>query len=108
MKINKSDSNSPSELVVQNEWILRLYVTMQSFQSILACTDLKEICKLRMHGKYEIEVINLLRSPQLGHDHQIRPATKVVEELPEPFRKVIENLFINDSVLVGMDLVSSS
>ena len=107
MKINKSDSNSPSELVVQNKWILRLYVTMQSFQSILACTDLKEICQLRMNGKYEIEVISLLKNPQLGHDHQIRSTTKVVEELPETFRKIIENLFINDSVLVGMDLVCS-
>ena len=107
MKTNKSDSNSSPELLVQNEWILRLYVTMQSFQSFLAHTDLQEISQLRMDGRYEIEIINLLRNPQLGHDHQIRPTTKVIKELPEPFIKIIENLFNNDSVLVGMDLIYS-
>lgn len=108
MKTKKSESNSSPELPVNNEYLLRLYVTMHTSISIMAQTHLKNICERQMKGDYEIELINLLRSPQLPHDHRILPITKLVFKLPEPLRNIIEDLSERDNVLVGMDLISRS
>lgn len=106
MKTIKSESNSSPELRADKGWLLRLYVTMQTSKSIMAYSDLKEACELEMSGNYQIELINLLRNPQLDNDHQILPTTKLVKILPELFRKIIEDLYTSDKVLVGMELVS--
>jgi circadian clock protein KaiB len=108
MKTTKSASNSLQELKEDKGWLLRLYVTMQSTKSIKAHLYLEEICEMEKNGNYQIELINLLRNPQLGPDHQILPTTKVVMKLPEPFRKIIEDLNNSDRVLVGIDLISTS
>jgi len=108
MVTNKSVSDQSPELAGDAEWLLRLYVTMQTPNSIMAFTDLKEICKAGQNHKYEIELINLLRGRQLSHDHQILPTAKLLGRLPRSFRVIIQDLCDRDNVLVGIDLTSRS
>ena len=106
--MNQSKTILSPELSGGNGWLLRLYVTMHTPISITAHTYLKNICERQMKGDYEIELINLLRNPQLPHDHRILPITELVFKLPEPLRNIIEDLSERDNVLVGMDLISRS
>src|SRR5215212_712953 len=86
-------------------WELRLYVAGQTPKSIVAFANLKKICEQHMAGKYRIEVIDLVKDPQLARGDQILAIPTLVRKLPEPVRKIIGDLSNTERVLVGLDLV---
>ena len=51
---------------LSDEWILRLYVAGQSARSAAALRNLEAICEEHLAGRYRIEVIDLLKHPQLA------------------------------------------
>lgn len=85
-------------------WDLRLYVAGQTPKSIAAFGNLKRVCEEHMAGKYKLEVIDLLKSPQLAAGDQIVAIPTLVRKLPEPVRKIIGDLSNTDRVLVGLQL----
>ncbi|MEX2411671.1 MAG: circadian clock protein KaiB [Candidatus Paceibacterota bacterium] len=94
-----------SKAVTENDmWVLRLYVAGQSPKALTALNNLKKICKEQLKGKYTIEVIDLLKNPQLGADDQIFALPTLVRKLPVPVRKIIGDLSNTERVLVGLDL----
>jgi circadian clock protein KaiB len=83
---------------------LRLYVAGQTPKSVLAFTNLKQICEEHLLGRYEIEIIDLLENPQLARGDQILAVPTLVRRLPEPIKKIIGDLSNTECVLVGLDL----
>jgi len=83
---------------------LRLYVAGQTPKSILAFTNLKEICEEHLQGRYQIEIVDLLVNPQLAVGDQILAVPTLVRRLPEPIKKIIGDLSNTERVLVGLDL----
>jgi len=85
-------------------WELRLYVAGQTPNSVTAFANLKKICEEHLKGKYTIEVIDLLKNPQLAAGDQILAIPTLVRKLPVPLRKIIGNLSDTERVLVGLDI----
>ena len=85
-------------------WALRLYVAGQTPNSLAAFDNLKKICEEHLKGCYRIEVIDLLKNPQLAKDHQIIAVPTLIRKLPTPVKKIIGNLSNTERVLVGLDL----
>lgn len=83
---------------------LRLYVAGQTPKSILAFRNLKQMCEEHLHGRYELEIIDLLENPQLAGSDQILAVPTLVRRLPEPIKKIIGDLSNTERVLVGLDL----
>ena len=89
---------------VEDKWILRLYVAGQTPKSLTAIQNLNRICEERLKNKYTIEVIDLLKNPQLGREHQILAIPTLVRKLPVPVRKIIGDLSDTERVLIGLDI----
>jgi circadian clock protein KaiB len=89
-------------------WELRLYVAGQTPKSIKAFGNLKKFCDEHLAGKYSIEIVDLLKNPQLARGDQIVAIPTLVRKLPEPIRKIIGDLSNTERVLVGLDLRSVS
>ncbi len=85
-------------------WQLRLYVAGRSPKSVAAFANLKRICEEHMHGRYHVEVIDLLEQPQLAAGDQILAIPTLVRKLPEPLKRIIGDLSNEDRVLIGLDL----
>ncbi len=85
-------------------WRLRLYVAGQTPKSLAAFANLKRICEQHLQGQYEIEVVDLLKNPQLAEGDQILALPTLVRKLPLPVRKIIGDLSNTERVLVGLDL----
>ena len=85
-------------------WDLRLYVAGQTAESLQAFANLKRICEEHLAGQYRLEVIDLLKNPQLAKGDQILALPTLVRRLPEPVRKIIGDLSDTDRVLVGLDV----
>jgi len=86
-------------------FLLRLYVAGQTPKSMLAFSNLKNICEEHLAGRYEIEVVDLLKNPTLARGDQILAIPTLVRKLPEPVRKIIGDLSNTERVLIGLDLL---
>ncbi|MGE5638973.1 MAG: circadian clock KaiB family protein, partial [Clostridia bacterium] len=73
----------------QEKWELRLYTAGQSPKSLAAMRNLKKVCEEHLPGRYEIEVVDLLKNPRLAKDHQIVAIPTLVRKLPDPIRKIV-------------------
>lgn len=83
---------------------LRLYVAGETPRSVAAIANLERICQQHLQGRYEIEVIDLVRNPRLARDHQILAVPTLVRQIPLPARKIIGDLSNVERVLVGLDV----
>lgn len=86
------------------EFQLRLYVAGSTARSVAALDNLKNLCQMHLAGRYTIEVIDLLVSPQLAAGDQILAVPTLVRKFPEPIRKIIGDLSDQEKVLVGLDV----
>ncbi|MFA4848404.1 MAG: circadian clock protein KaiB [Methanoregula sp.] len=104
----KTNRKKKSEEPASEAWILRLYVAGQTPNSLTAFDNLRKICEEYLECQYTIEVIDLLKNPQLAKDHQIIAVPTLIRNLPTPVKKIIGNLSNTEKVLVGLDLRMAS
>lgn len=88
----------------KDKYVLRLYVSGITSRSVLAITNLKKICEEYLDGRYELEVIDLYKKPQLAKDEQIIAAPTLIKKVPLPFRRIIGDMSDKEKVLIGLDL----
>ncbi len=100
-KTKKAKSTGSAD---RESWQLRLYVAGQTPKSLTAFANLKKICEENLPGKYQIEVIDLLKNPKLAVGDQILAIPTLVRKLPTPVKKIIGDLSNTVRVLVGLDL----
>ena len=98
-KTSEETAPEPAEF-----WELRLYVAGQTARAITAFSYLKKLCEEHLKGKYRIEVIDLLKNPQLAKGDQIFAVPTLVRRLPAPVRKIIGDLSNTERVLVGLEI----
>jgi circadian clock protein KaiB len=87
------------------KWVLKLYIAGLTPRSTVALENLKKICEEYVPGIYEIEVIDLLKNPQLAEGDKILAVPTLVRKLPEPVRKIIGDLSNREKVLVGLNMI---
>ena len=80
MKTKSESKNREKHQTADDVWELRLYVAGQTPKSIEAFANLKKICEENLKGKYRIEVIDLLKNPQLAKGDQILGHSDAGEE----------------------------
>lgn len=88
----------------EEKWELRLYVAGQTPKSVMALKNITKYCKENLAGKYSIEIVDLLKNPQLAEGDQIFAIPTLVRKVPEPIRKIIGDLSNEERVLVGLDI----
>jgi circadian clock protein KaiB len=87
-----------------HKWKLRLYVAGQTPRSLAALANLQRICKENMSGRYHIEVIDLVKTPDLAQRDQIFAIPTLVRKMPEPIKRIVGDLSNLERVLVGMEI----
>jgi circadian clock protein KaiB len=88
-------------------WAMRLYVAGQSPRSTAAIANLRRICDEYVPGKYEVEIVDLLRNPELAKSDQIVAIPTLVKKLPIPVRHIIGDLSATERVVVSLELKPS-
>ena len=105
-KSGKSAQQSPKDL--KAKILLRLYVAGQTPKSLQALSNLKKLCADHLECDYKIEIIDLIKNPQLAQDDQILAIPTLVRSLPMPIRKIIGDLSNTEKVLVGLNVRPST
>jgi circadian clock protein KaiB len=99
-------SKSTGNKNVRKKYLLRLYVVGQTPNCKEAYKNLKKICDEYIPNVYVIEIIDLLKFPNLAKSEKIIAIPTVIKKLPAPIRRIIGNLSSTEKVLVGIDLQS--
>ena len=86
------------------KWELRLYIAGQTPKSVLALQNITRYCEGHLKDHYSIEIVDLLRNPQLAEGDQIFAIPTLVRKFPEPLRKIIGDLSNKERVLVGLNI----
>ena len=87
-------------------WSLRLYVAGQTPKSLSAFANLKRMCESNLAGRYQIEVIDLMKEPHRAQHDQIVALPTLVRKLPEPIKRVIGDLSNAERVMVAIEVHS--
>jgi circadian clock protein KaiB len=74
------------------DYSFKLYVTGETTLSREAVENLRALCEARLDGHYEIEVVDVLKRPDLAEEEQIIATPTVVRLAPSPRRRVIGDL----------------
>ena len=88
----------------KNTWNLRLYIAGQTPKSIAALANLQRICEQELVGRYQVEVIDLMKQPELARNDQIVAIPTLVRKLPEPMKRIIGDLSSTEKVLLSLEL----
>jgi len=96
----KSKSKPPADEKIE----LRLYVAGHTSRSVAALSNLKRVCQEHAPGRFKIEIIDLLKKPQLASGDQILAVPTLVRRLPRPMRKIIGDLSNKEKLLIGLDM----
>ena len=85
-------------------FLLKLYVAGKTPRSMTALENLRQICEDHLKGRYQIEVIDLARNPQLARTDKILAIPTLVRNLPMPIRRIIGDLSDTEQVLIGLNI----
>lgn len=85
-------------------WQLTLYVAGSTGKSMAAQTNLKKYCEQYLKGQYAINVVDLMKEPQLAESDQILAIPTLVRKSPSPVKKIIGDLSNSEKVLHYLDI----
>jgi circadian clock protein KaiB len=88
----------------EKNWMMRLYVAGQSARSTAAITNLRRICDRYMPGRCTVEIVDLMRNPELAKLDQIIAIPTLVRKIPTPVRRIVGDLFATEKILVSFEL----
>ncbi len=80
----------------------RLYVAGMSPLSMLTIRTIRQLCQERLDHRYELQVIDLYRQPEMARRSQIIAVPTLVRERPKPARKFVGNLADPTRVFAGL------
>jgi len=89
---------------LKEKYVLRLYVTGMTPKSTQAIQNIKKICDEELHGRCDLEVIDIYQRPVLAEGEQIIALPTLVKKLPLPIRKFIGDLSNTEKIILGLDL----
>jgi circadian clock protein KaiB len=104
VKSSLKEFDSSIQKFKNETYILKLYVTGLSPQSVKAIDNLKRICEENLKGRYNLEVIDLIKNPSLAVGEQIIAAPTLIKKLPLPLKRMIGDMSNKERLLVGLDL----
>ncbi len=88
----------------QKNYVLRLYVTGATPQSVRAIENVKKICEKHLKGYYRLDVIDLYQQPDLARGEQIIAAPTLIKKLPLPVRRILGDMSKTERVLIALDV----
>jgi circadian clock protein KaiB len=88
------------------EYVLRLFITGATPNSIRAVTNIKQICEAHLGGRYSLEIIDVYQQRQLAEQEQLIALPLLIKKHPLPERKMIGDLSDTERVLKALGLIS--
>src|SRR5215216_5826535 len=84
-----------------SEFVLRLFITGATPNSIRAVTNIKQICEEHLKGRYSLAIIDVYQQPAIAEEEQLIALPLLIKKRPLPERRMIGDLSNTEKVLQG-------
>jgi circadian clock protein KaiB len=96
--------NEPPTVVAPVHYHLRLFVAGFTPRSVRALEMVRAVCEEYLSGHYELEVIDVYKTPESARIEQILAIPTLIRELPLPLRRLIGDLSNREKLLVTLNI----
>ena len=88
----------------KRHYVLRLYVTGTTANSAKAMVNIRKLCEEYLKDRYDLEIVDISRRPNLAAREQIVAAPTLIKKLPLPLRRFIGDLSQTQRILLALDV----
>ena len=88
------------------DYVLRLFITGATPNSVRAVVNIRQICEDHLKGKYSLEVIDVYQQQYVAEQEQLIALPLLIKKYPLPERRLIGDLSDTGKVLKGLGLAS--
>jgi circadian clock protein KaiB len=86
------------------KYIFKLYVTGAAPSSMRAVVNVRKFCETYLAGRFEMEIIDIFKNPQIAKSAQLIAAPTLIKEFPLPVRRFIGDMSKTEKLLGGLDI----
>jgi circadian clock protein KaiB len=98
---SKQSSASPSG----GKIVLQLYVSGMSVKSMKAIENIKRLCDEKLKDAFELEIIDLYKSPEMAAEQQIVFSPSLIKSAPLPKKTLIGTFSDTEKVIQGLGIM---
>lgn len=103
-KKQEQDGNDNSSMQNAAEYVLCLFVTGASPNSVRAIINIKEICEEHLKGQYNLEIIDVYQQADVAAKEQLVALPMLLKRKPLPEKRLIGDLSDTTKVLNALGL----
>ncbi len=100
-----SESNKDEPEKNDEVYILRLFVSGTSPNSVRAINNLQVICESHLKDRYELEIIDIHQQPLLVRNEDVAAVPMLIKKAPFPKRRLVGDMSEKEKVLKGLGLL---
>lgn len=104
MRDDEKGGKLPKEQMV--DYVLRLFITGATPNSIRAVSNLKTICEEHLKGRYSLEIIDVYQQGDIAEHEQLIALPLLIRKEPLPEKRMIGDLSNTEKVLKGLGILS--
>jgi circadian clock protein KaiB len=87
---------------------LTLFVTGASVMSARAVADVRALCEMHLHDRYQLQVVDVRLNPALVSERGVLASPTLIKDFPLPRRVLVGDLSNSHRVLVALDIEPSA
>ena len=87
------------------DYVLRLFITGATPNSVRAVANIREICDKHLAGRYSLEIIDVYQQREMAQKEQLVALPLLIKSRPLPERRLIGDLSDAGKVLQGLGLI---
>jgi circadian clock protein KaiB len=103
---NKPLTNAYSEVDEEEKYILRLFITGASPNSVRAVGNIREFCEHYLKNKYELEIIDVHQQPEIAQEEQLLALPLLIRKFPSPEKRLIGDMSDTQKILKGLGMLN--
>ena len=88
----------------KNIYVLRLFITGATPNSLRALTNIKDICENYLKGRYTLEIVDVYQQVEVAQTEQLIALPLLIRKQPLPEKRLIGDMSDTQKVLKGLDI----
>jgi len=88
----------------KGDYVLRLFITGASPNSVRALTNIKGVCENYLKGRYKLEIIDVYQQAEIAEKEQLVALPMLIRKKPLPEKRLIGDMSDIQKVLNGLEI----
>ena len=88
----------------KNIYVLRLFITGATPNSLRALTNIKDICENYLKDRYTLEIVDVYQQVEVAQTEQLIALPLLIRKQPLPEKRLIGDMSDTQKVLKGLEI----